>query len=386
MYSPNRPFTLISAIWINSIATLWYFLLPLYTGTLLNQLHFSLNQISWLASVELLGYALASASAFFWVRRCSWFRLIITATLVIFVVNVFCLFWHLFDVLIILRFISGMAGGVLLAITYSLLADTKNPERNFSFVIAAQIFLAVIILLSLPSLINELGVNGFFLAIGILTISILPLVRYFPNKQVNHKNKTVYFSSFSLPAIRILVAVAIYMIGQTAVWTYAERLGATANLEQDFINFTIAITLAISIIGGLFAAWLANRRGYVLPFMFVIVLQGFVLWLLINPNTQFQFFIAIGIFQLIWTFITPYFISVLVKVDNSGRYVSLIVFASAMGAVFGPALAGQFISEQNYIPALVICAVCTVLSIVIIAPELGKNSIDLIGDTDNLTI
>jgi len=376
MYSPNRPFTLVSAMWINSIATLWYFLLPLYTGALLNQLHFSLNQISWLATVELLGYALASVSAFYWVRRCSWLRSIITATLVMFVVNVFCLLWHLFDVLIILRFISGMAGGVLLAITYSLLADTNNPERNFSFVIAAQIFLAVIILLLLPILINESGVNGFFLTIGILTISILPLVTYFPNNRVNYKNKTVYFSSFSFPAISILVAIAIYMIGQTAVWTYAERLGASANLEQEFIHFTLAITLAISIIGGLFAAWLANRRGYVLPFMSVIVLQGFVLWLLIDPDTQLEFFIAIGIFQLIWTFITPYFISVLVKVDNSGRYVALIVFASAMGAVFGPVLAGQFISEQNYTPALVICAVCTVFSIIIIAPILGKNSIN----------
>jgi len=269
MYSPNRPLTLISAIWINSIATLWYFLLPLYTGALLNQLHFSLNQISWLATVELLGYALASVSAFYWIRRCSWFHLIITATLVMFGVNVFCLLWHVFDVLIILRFISGMAGGVLLAITYSLLADTNNPERNFSFVIAAQIFLAVIIILLLPALIDESGVNGFFLTIGILTISILPLVTYFPNNRVKHKNKTGYSSSFSLPAISILVAVAIYMIGQTAVWTYAERLGASANLEQEFIHFTLAITLAISIIGGLFAAWLANRRGYVLPFMWV---------------------------------------------------------------------------------------------------------------------
>ncbi len=78
--------------------------------------------------------------------------------------------------------------------------------------------------------------------------------------------------------------------------------------------------------------------------MSIIVLQGFVLWLFVNPDTQFQFFIAIGIFQLIWTFITPYFISVLVKVDNSGRYITMFVFASAMSAVFGPALAGHLCS------------------------------------------
>lgn len=368
MYNPNHPATLISAICINAIATLWYFLLPLYAGALANYLHYSAENIGWLATIELLGYAFASASAFFWVRRFAWLHIVQVATFAILMINGLCLFFQSFDALILLRFLSGWAGGMLLATTYSLLADSDKPERNFGFVIAAQTVLAVLALLILPTIITLIGINGIFVVIFIVTMSILPMARYFPRVAITLNPTPPGENQFSLSALLVLVALAVYMTGQTGVWVYVERLGVAATLAQNSIEFILAISLLISLIGSLLAVWVADRWGNLLPFLLFVIAQGIALWLFLDLSTQFQYFLAIGIFQVGWTFITPYFMAILVTVDKNGRYISLLVFASAAGALFGPVLAGHFISEENYNPVLLISAVCTVLSVIIIAP------------------
>ncbi|WP_455210035.1 MFS transporter [Kaarinaea lacus] len=373
-YSPNRPGVLITAIWINAVAPLWYSLLPLYIGALVDELGFDTDKVGWLASVELLGYAVASMSAFFWMRRASWRQMVVMASLAMLIANSLCMLWQSFATLLLLRFICGVTAGVLLAIAYSLLSDTNNPDRNFGFAISAQVSLGMIVILVLTWFISSISVTDFFLVFIFLALSVLPVVKKLPNEAVPHKTGLFPGRIFSLQAITILIAVGVFTLGQSAVWAFVERIGIAAELPQDFVGFTLALTLGISISGSLAAAWMADRWGHIVPFVLFIIVQGTALWLFTHPATKLLYFNASGLYQFIWSFVVPYFMAVLVSVDKSGRYTSLLVVAMAMGALFGPVLAGNYVVNDNYSGVLAIGAICTVLSVLLVAPYLRRRN------------
>ena len=129
-----------------------------------------------------------------------------------------------------------------------------------------------------------------------------------------HKTGSFPAVIFQFPAITILIAVTVFILGQNAVWTLMEHIGGAAELSQDFIGFTLALILGISLSGSLAAAWMANRWGHVIPFVLFIIVQDTALWLFNNPATKFYNFSASSLYQFIWSFTVPYFMAVLVGV------------------------------------------------------------------------
>jgi len=72
--SVDDPRSLVGLTCLFVMAPMFFLLMPLYIGVLVDYRGFDNSQAGLVTSLELLGYAAAAIVAVFWVRRVSWRR------------------------------------------------------------------------------------------------------------------------------------------------------------------------------------------------------------------------------------------------------------------------------------------------------------------------
>jgi len=89
----DRPRALIGLISLLVMGPMFFLLLPLYIGALVDYLGLSEAQAGLLTSLELLGTSAAAVMAVFWIRRLSWRRVAAYAAGALLLGNLLCVFF-----------------------------------------------------------------------------------------------------------------------------------------------------------------------------------------------------------------------------------------------------------------------------------------------------
>ncbi|QCY09458.1 MFS transporter [Pseudomonas sp. MPC6] len=348
-----------AAILFGTIGLFVFLMMPMFVGALASN-GFDDGQLGNLASMDLAGMAVASVAALFWIKRLNWRLAGLMSMAALIIGNLLCLNVTDYGSLMLLRFVTGLGGGCAAVLTYSVIANTTRPDRYMGLFVAIQVLAQAIAFFAAPSMQAHWGVNSFYYLFSSLALLAMGLVKWFPSTghaEDLHRGEAAGLPvSAKLAVFSILIAMALFFIGQGAIWAYGERIAATGGLDAQTIGNLLALTSLASLLGAVLSVWMDVRFGRFWPILIAIAVQLVALGLFHGEMSAIVFAVIFSIFAFSWNFGIAYQVGALISCDTEGRYTALIPAFQGAGLALGPALAGAFITGGSYFSVNLISA------------------------------
>ena len=330
-----------------------YFVLPIWAGIFEEQFGFSAAQIGLLLSADMSSNTAAILLARLWLHRVH-FRHAILAALAVYVFgNLACLGIGEFAPLLSLRYVVGFGMGTMVAAAVAGIGATERSDRNFGFALSVQVALGGALLFATPLLIRVGGIASYYVVFSIVMSSVLLLLRTVP-ASFEKVSSAPGASGLGLtgPLLLAFAGVAVFFVGMNGFWSFAERIADQGGLRADFVSTTLAVSVLVSVLGSLLAAWMSDRYGRIGPIAIgVAIAIGSIALLLLEPS-NWLFVAAINGFNLMYNFIIPFQSGWIADLDATGRNITLLPAIQGGGISLGPIVAGTLIAGTNYIPVI----------------------------------
>ena len=341
-------------------------LMPMIVGGLIDGFGFSEQQAANLASLEGLGLVIASVIASLWIRKVSWVRALALALLAYAVLNALSANLDQYMPLLVLRFLTGLAGGSLFSVAIAALGDNREPDRAFGLAQAVQGAMMLAGFAAAPWLLQAWNVRALYYMLAAAAVLMLPVLYRFPSQGEVTSGSAGGAAKFGRNDLMIwlgLAASVIFFINVFGFWAFAERIGQAAQLPAGTIGLALGISQIMAIAGALGAALASDRYGRAWPLLIVCIGQSLAVFVLIGTFGPAVYFVSTGLFQALFVVGVSYQMGAVAKLDVKGRYLVMMTAAQGLGAAFGPALAASLIrTEGDYGGILVMAAACCLVS------------------------
>ena len=135
----DRTASLVALLLVATVTEAMFLLLPSFVGALGDVLHLSATRTGLLASADLTGIALTTATAPWWLRRVSWRRTVLASLLAFLLINLLCFAVRAFWPLLCLRVLAGLSAGAAYPIALAGVLDTTRAPRNTGLMMSLQV-------------------------------------------------------------------------------------------------------------------------------------------------------------------------------------------------------------------------------------------------------
>ncbi len=347
---------ILAGVVVSALGALFYNALPVYLGSAQDFRGLSNEQIGLIGTSFFLGYTLASASAFFWIRTFDWRAVSYLSLAVAALGLLLASAGPGYSSLLAGVFVAGCGFSGLYAVGTTLLGDTSNPPRWYGAKITTEAAIGVALLIVAPALVlPRWGFSGLsLLMVGILLV-LAPVLLWLPAREaMPSTEQSISNGSNHTKAVWLaLLASGLFMCGQTAIWSFVERIGASAGFDATLVGTLLAVSLAFAVGGSLLAAWLGNRLGLLKP-MIVAHLAFFTGLAALTAGHRFDAY-AVGSCLILFSvgLGISFAIASVAENDPDGRFVVLSVPAVGVGLMIGPGLAGWLSKSGDFGPILV---------------------------------
>jgi len=248
---------------------------------------------------------------------------------------------------------AGAAFSALYALSAAIISEQENQTRWFGLKLSMEGFSGALLFVVLPgTLIASYGFDGILLGMAIVVLALCPLWFWLPHSVPDRIETLTPDSSIppssSLAVWLALAGTLVFFAGQTTIWAFLERLGATAGHESESITNILSVTLLFAVAGSMAAAALGSGFGNRLPFC-LCCLIFFAAAFGLNHSESFDAF-AFGacIATLSVAAGLVFGISEIAGQDPNGRFIVLSVPAVGIGAMIGPGLAGYLADAYGF--------------------------------------
>lgn len=367
----NSVATLIAAILLMCAGASMFQVEPLFLGAAAVAMGLDGAQIGLLAGAELIGAALGSVAAFFWVSHFNWRYVATGALLVLAAGNLYSATIDDLNLLMAVRCATGFFGsGTVYAVALAIIGDMRNPDRAFGIAIAILVGLTMVALFLLPGAIVSWGPAGVLVPLAAFALLIIPVVLRIPACVSATESETTSQSTSSVLAVMLALTVqVVWYIGVGGVWAFIERIGTASNIELSSIGGALAIGMGAGAAGAILASAIGTRWGRLPMFALAMLAQAVSLYVLTTELDWSSFLLAATLFNVSWNFALPFLLGAIAARDPSGRFTVLIVAAQGLGVAIGPIMAGFLIegmglSSVSYF-GISACALSVLLFIVI---------------------
>jgi MFS family permease len=154
------------------------------------------------------------------------------------------------------------------------------------------------------------------------------------------------------PGTAVIAGAGIYFLMIGAVWGYLEGIAREAGLTLIQTGQALSLGLLVSLIGAGAAAWLGLRLGRLLPLLASGIVQTVSLYLLTRlqsfSDPLLAFYLINAVFQIMWSYIIPYFMVMFDEVEPSGRFVSMYGMSTHLTLAIGPYAGAFFIVNGHH--------------------------------------
>lgn len=368
----NAPMAIVTAVIISVVGVFGLMTQPMVVGVYADLLGFDYAAGGNVIIAEIAGGALASILAMFWINRVSWRLALGFALLCVAAGNFLVVSQTDAGVITAIRFAVGLFGqGTAFAIGISIIGSSADPDRNFGFVIAAQVAFGVLALATLRPLVDSLqSIGGMYWPLGVLALVAMAFIRFVPTgpAQPAAHEAGQEKASLALP-VTGLIAMLIWCCGLGAIWTFVERIGVEGGLESALALRSLSISSAVAIAGALIAAALAARGvGRFLPVTIALLGQIAVAWFIKGELSWVELAIKASIFQVFWNMTGPFLMGAVAASDTGGKVAVLIPAAQTSGFFVGPAIAAQFMDSAGLSAANYTAIACCGIALAIFIP------------------
>jgi DHA1 family inner membrane transport protein len=368
----NAPISIAAAVYVSIVGVFALMIMPIVPGVLISQLGFSEEAAVGVISAEVIGGALASILAMFWISRVNWRIAALCSVFVVVIGNVVSVFITDATTLTFVRFLVGLLGqGTAFVIGISMIQSTTDPDKNFGFVIAAQVAFGVLALLSLQRIVIGFdSVGGVYIPLATLAVLGLPLIRNLATgfeAQPDQADQKQAGSVF-LPVAGLLVML-IWCIGLGSMWAFVSLIGEAGGLEAVDAQLALAVSSGVAILGAIGAAALAGKGvGRFMPVTIALLVQAGMAWFLQGEMNWLEMAIKASIFQIFWNMTGPFIMGAIASSDTSGKVSVLIPAAQTAGFSIGPVIALEFMTDGSLLAANVTTIVCCLIALVLFIP------------------
>ena len=356
-------------------------LMPMIVGGLIDGYGYTDQQAANIAALEGMGLVVSSVAAALWIRRVSWVRVLLLAFLAYGALNAMSANLAAYEPLLVVRFLTGLAGGSLFAVSVAALGDNTEPDRAFGFAQAVQGVLMLAAFAASPWLLEAWGVRSLYYLLGGVSLLMLVTVRRFPDRGRVRAGPATAATPGTRHTSLIwlgLAASVIYFVNVFGFWAFVERIGQAAQLPAGTIGLALGVSQVLAIAGALAAAWASDRYGRYWPLLIVLIGQALALFALLGPFGSVAYFIATGAYQALFIVAVSYQMGAIAKLDVRGRYLVMMTAAQGLGAAIGPAVAAGLIRGNDYGAIILLaglaCLVSTLLFVFIIWRSRGVDA------------
>ncbi len=350
----DRPLSVWTLLIATSINEAILLILPSFVGALSDDLRLSPERVGLLGSSDLIGIALSTATGPWWVRRVRWKRTGVGALIAFLLVNVSCFGVTGFASLMALRFLAGLIAGVGYTIGLAGVMDTSHPDRNAGLLLVVQVVFSALGLYVIDAVPVPWRLDSVYLYLIAWTLPCIFLAyRHYPEEPGERvQSLPVDWSRVAGRGTAVIVGAGIYFLMIGAVWGYLEGIAREAGLTLIQTGQALSLGLVVSLVGAGAAAYLGLRLGRVFPLLASCIIQTLALYLLTRlrgfSDPLLAFYVINAVFQIMWSYIIPYFMVMFHEVEPSGRFVSMYGMATHLTLAIGPYAGAFFIVNCHY--------------------------------------
>lgn len=373
-----EPDGLLAAAFLGMLGTAGMFyvnLLPAIVSGLRDALGYSNAQAGYVASANVYGAALGALAAVFIVRRLPWKRVQTAALLALIGLDLVSMGVASLPLLIALRAVHGICGGVSIGLALAVMARTRVPQRAYGAQFTLQVLLGGLGLLWLPQLAAHAGAWVLFIslaAIAAVTLALLPLLGDYPFEATKDVAAGARVARGPLGAT--LAALFLFQAANMALFAFIIPLGRHYALSTAFVSGTLAAADWIAALGSLLAIWVGQRFGRLRPLALALAITIPATAAFLRSDVGAVFVAANIVTGIAWSFVVPWLFSMCAALDASGRSASLGGFCSKMGLATGPLLAPYLIHNDDF--AALIRVAVVMLALVLLAATWPARRID----------
>jgi len=169
----NPKTEILSITLVITVGYAFLLLMPGLVGGMVDNLGLTTKQAGWVASSQMFGMMLGTLSALGLRRCCPTLTLMISFAGLTALMDFASVFAASAEMLIWVRFASGMAAGVTTGIAAAAIAGMRQPDRAAAIIFAAQFFFGMLGLALLPQIRLFGGMKGAFVFLALLSLLVV---------------------------------------------------------------------------------------------------------------------------------------------------------------------------------------------------------------------
>lgn len=341
---------LIATIFVVCTAFSSQMLTPLWVGAIIDDHQFTEKTAGGIASIEFITVAIISLMVAARVHLINIRSLSILGLVCLLVGNGGAVLVTDITLLTICRTFAGVGKGLMVAGIFSLFARTASPTRSFAVLNGSYTAFSAGFYMIVPFFIERSGASGAFMIMFIITILGCMLVYWVPTGRTASPIKSTPSGSGSvgLAGILVLSALVIMWAGNSAIWTFIERIGVRAGLDVTRIGAVLSFSALLTILGPTLAHILHTRYGFKKPLIVALSFKIVVAIVLCNVVSTAAFISATPFLNLIALFIVPYLMGLMSIADPKGRLAAAAAAAMTAGGSLGSYIGGITLTEAGY--------------------------------------
>ena len=356
-------------------------IMPAIVSGLIDALGFTNQQAGNVASANMYGAATGALLIVFLVKRLNW-QLVSTLFLAGLILLDF-LSMYIADplTLIVIRFVHGFIGGMLVGIGFSLIARTTQPDRTFGVLLFVQFGFGGLGIMLIPGLVPEFGTQVLFYSLIAFTVATFIMLPFLPEYAVKKEKKLEKAKASGeiqkVPLVLTLTTIFLFQGANMGLFAFIIGLGEYYKLEMGFISTTLGIASWLGLVGAGLVIMIGSRFGYLKSVLAGIGITALAIWALLFSNIPWIWIVANCIMGITWGYTISYLLGLASRFDATGQMAAMGGFASKMGLASGPVVTAMLLGEDNY--ELIIMVATGVMVITAVTVLLPARMQDRIG-------
>lgn len=363
-----------SIIYLAVVGVCVFIVQPGFVQGLVDSLGLTPEQAGYIASAEMWGLAATTIALNFFASRFDWQKLTFWFLTIAVIGNLASIGQQDPVTLGIIRTVTGIGLGGMISLPFAMMGLTKNPDRNFGFIVTWVLIYGALGLFAMPVALDTVKLDGVLVFFALFCGVGIFLIRFLPKRAGDHVEEHQLTDHFS-PGVKAatLLAILIFNSAIGIVWAYLFLVGTNASIAEQSVANVLTVSQFLGVAGAFIAAMLAARIGRFIPLSVAVLGCGAGIALLLNNVTYFIYSFAVYLFNFLWNVAQPYLLAVMASFADGGKMIVRGVALQMVGFAVGPYIGANLLGEPGstmYNPVNLAGALLFALSWVFLLPAL----------------
>ena len=330
----------------NSPATL----LPFTVGSLEEGFNLSKQSIGLVVSIELIAMAISAIFFGSFVSKLNLKKSALFGCLLVVVGYFLCSLTDSIEFLRIIRGVSGIGSGLLIACGHNVLSASVNPERSYAaFILVTSLCGASFVWIAGIAA-EEGGYSLMFMIFGFITLLLAPLL-FFAKKQTLLIEELDVNNSVSVTSpivILMTLGLLFFSLPSGGMWAFNERLGVEIGLLQSVIGKILSFSLLVGLLAPILVWFVGDRFGRKKPILVCLVLILFSFIYMLTSMHSIAYITGNLIWNFTYTVTVIFVLAAAAHLSPDGKLASWMNATALISQASSPVVFGWILGTQSF--------------------------------------